>query len=208
MSDCDNEAVVARRASKLSALLAASDDTERAVRFPGGRVRGAQLERSVRRWSAAAAVVAVIAVATGVPPVRAWVVARAAGAWSALTGRSPSVTPDAGGIKGASSGAFVPAGLGAFTVQVARRQVDGNLRIEIADDTVASAAALGGSGDWVVLPAGVRLLNEASASHDYRVRVPRGASPVVVTIGTERAIVCRPTGALVQCGYSLRVVGR
>jgi hypothetical protein len=208
MSEFENEAVVARRASKLSALLAATDETERAVRFPGGRVRGAQLERAVRRWSAAAAIVAVVAIATGVPPVRAWVVAGVTRAWSALTGRYPSVAPAPRGASSSSSVAFVPASLGQFSVQVARRQAEGNLRIEMVADSVATAAALGGSGDWLVFPAGVRLLNEAVASHDYVVRVPRRTLTVVVTIGTERTVVCNPAGGEAYCSYSLRAVRR
>ncbi len=196
-------ALLARRGERLASLLEAADGARRVLTLAAGRRPPAagQSHRSLPRWSparlAAAAVVTLIAAGGVVPPVRAWVADRATALWHAVRGReapaAPAAAPTGRAGSSASSVAFVPEP-GFFTLHVITRQAEGELVIEPAADSIATASVESGAGtgEWVVLPDGLRLMNAADASHGYRVRLPGGVTRIVVRIGTDPARLIAP----------------
>lgn len=171
------------RARRLSALLRATDPPVPVLAFPAERIARAERRRTVRRWRAAAAIALVALAAVGVPPVRAWIVQAARALWAATR---PAAGSPAAGSPAAGAGAvtFSP-GAGSFVLQVVRPQATGTLTVETTERAVASAAVGGGTGgaELVVLPHGLRIVNDSGATASYVVRVPASLGRISVAIG-------------------------
>ena len=189
----DDEAVD-RRAEKLSALLRATDPPAPAIGFPAERIARARRQRVVVRWRMAAAIAVLLAGATLVRPVRAWIVetARSILIGAPRTASPPAATPD----RSITPVAPLPTNVvtftpraGVFVLEVASRQAAGTLRLVRAPGADASAALIGNPGDaeLLVRPDGFRIGNRLSASADYVVRLPSGVTRVLLRIGREPA---------------------
>jgi hypothetical protein len=189
----DDKELVNRRGERLAALLRATDPPLPAIAFPAERIARAARRRAVVRWRAAAAI-AVLATATlGVPPVRAWIVKTARVLWSMAAGTRHTVAVPAAAGHAANSVTFTPAA-GAFNLRVARPQAEGSLTVETVADSSAEAAVTGGSGaELVVLPDGLRIVNDGVASSSFVVRVPATLKRIVVTIGSATPLVLKPS---------------
>lgn len=190
-----DEDALDRRAAKLSALLRATDLPVPALDYPAGRVAAARQRRSLQRWRMAAAIAVLIAGATLVRPVRAWIVEAArtlfvAGTRKAAAPVTPAAPPAAATTVPVPTNAvtFTPRP-GVFVLEIASRQAAGLLRVERADGPDASAALVGDPGDaeLLVRPDGLRIGNGRAAAADYVVRVPAGVTRVVLRIGREPA---------------------
>lgn len=185
MTSHDETDLVRRRRERLGALLAATDPPLPPLAVPAARIARAARRRAAARWGAAAATVLFALAAVAVPPVRAWIVGTARALWSATAGTraapGSAAVATAGG--GAGSVAFVP-GAGPFTVSVARRQAGGTLTLEIvAGDSATAAVAEGGAAELIVLPRGLRIVNDAGARTDIVVRVPASVPAVELRVG-------------------------
>jgi hypothetical protein len=179
----DEADLVSARARRLSTLLRAADPPVPPLAFPSERIARARRRRAAVRWRAAAAVVLVAAGALGVRPVRAWIAQAARAVWTATVGRGeahgPAASPPAAG--GAVS--FTPSA-GPFVVRVVRPQAGGTLTIEtVAADSV-TAEVFGGHGgaELVVLPDGLRIVNDSAAGASFVVRVPARLTRIEVAL--------------------------
>jgi hypothetical protein len=132
------------------------------------------------RWRRALATAAGIVILVGfaVQPVRAWVVQRAVAVWYVVTG-SPipdqPATPFAD-VPRASANAsmtFVPVGP-LFELHVEAWQATGGMTITTAAEGHATLTLVGGDGreELVVLPSGLRIVNDAGSWSSYDVRIP------------------------------------
>jgi len=199
--------LVYARTRRLSRLLRDTDPPVPAIVFPAERIARATRHRSVVRWRAAAAIVLVAAGAFGVRPVRAWIVQAARSVWTAAVGgrgsRGPEVMPPA--TEGTVT--FKPAA-GSFVVRVVRPQAGGTLTIETTTGKAASAALTGGRGEaeLVVLPDGLRIVNDSLSSASYLVKVPAGLARIEVGIAgrVTRVLVPPASGALARWVVDLR----
>jgi hypothetical protein len=79
-------------------------------------------------------------------------------------------------------------------VDVARRQAEGVLVVEVVDAVTASADITGGElgGDLMVLPGRLRIGNVPESTASYRVRVPPTLTRVEVLVAGEREAVLDP----------------
>jgi hypothetical protein len=180
----DDTDLVHRRAERFSALLRATDVPVPPIAYPAERIARAARRRDAVRWRAAAAIVLVAAGAIGVRPVRAWIVQAAWTLWTTAVGGAGTAAGAAASPAGsAGTVSFTPAG-GPFVVRVVRPQAGGTLTIETTPGAVASAAVTGGGGvELVVLPDGVRIVNDDTSSASFLVRVPARLASVEVSIG-------------------------
>lgn len=131
------------------------------------------------RWAARAAAAAMLLAAIGatVAPVRAWVVDRVTAIWSGIVepSQAPSSTLQAspGLAPARATVTFSPAGE-VFVVEVTARQAEGRLIIETRVDETVTAIIEGGDGSeqLVVLPTGLRVVNDSGGRASYRIRLP------------------------------------
>jgi len=173
------------RARRLSALLREADPPVPPIAFPAERIARAARRRALVRWRVAAAIAVLALAAVGVAPVRAWIVQAAHALWAAAAGTpKPAAIPPAAANPTAGAVTFSPAS-GSFVLRVARTQAAGTLTVETTDRAVASAAVSGGRGsaELVVLPDGLRIVNDSGATASYVVRVPATIGRIAVGIG-------------------------
>ncbi|HXY69643.1 MAG TPA: hypothetical protein VEH62_09345 [Gemmatimonadales bacterium] len=205
----DRTDLAAARSRRLSALLQATDPPMPPLAFPAERVALAVRRRAAWRWRAAAAVVLLAVAAFGVPPVRAWIVQAARALWSAARPPKPAaVASSTDGSGGGGAVTFSPAA-GSFALQVARPQPAGTLTVETAERATASAAVIRGPGarggaELVVLPYGLRILNDSGATASYLVRVPASLGRISVAVGGGAVRVLVPSGPGQQWILDLR----
>jgi hypothetical protein len=188
----DEADLVDARARRLSRLLRETDPPVPPIAFPADRIARAARHRSVVRWRAAAAIALAAAGAVGVRPVRAWIVRAVQAVWSVAV---PAHRTPGAVVEPASSGTvtFTPAA-GSFVIRVARRQAGGTLTVETTMGEAASAAVAGGRGEaeLVVLPDGLRIVNDSLSSASITVKVPVRLARVEVFIGGRQARVLVP----------------
>jgi hypothetical protein len=198
MSSQDEPDLVRRRRERLRALLAATDPPLPALAFPAERIARSARRHAVRRWRAAAAIALVALSAVVVRPVRAWIVGAARGLWSAAVGTVATRAAPRGDVvaPGAGSVSFTPPA-GAFLLQVACRQRAGTLTIETVAGDSATAAASGGHGaaELVVLPRGLRIVNDSGGTASFFVRLPASLAQVEVRVGEEAPQAMTPAAA-------------
>jgi hypothetical protein len=141
-----------------------------------------------RRWLyAAAAAAALLAVAAGVQPVRAWIAERGQALWHLVAGRgAPESPPEVVAEPQSASASFEPAA-GGFEIAVAGRQAAGTLWVQLSEDPTAKVTILGDpdAEGLVVLPQGLRIENDHTSRRSYLLVLPRTLSPILVAIGDE-----------------------
>ena len=137
-------------------------------------------------WRAAAAIALLAGLAFAIAPIRAWMAERL-GLATDPAAESPAVV-EWTGVEPADEGlriAFVPEG-DRFVVRVAVAQAAGTLTLAATPGDSASAEVLAGAGsaapDLLVLPDGLGIRNDSTATADYRVAVPSGLTRVEVRI--------------------------
>ena len=171
-----------RRAARLSALLRAADPPVPTVAYPEARIARALRRRTVVRWRVAAGIAALAACAVGVRPVRAWIVGAARALWG-VAARPAARPPTPAAIAGRGRVTFTPSG-SSFVVRVLHPQAAGTLTIRTASGPAASAVVDGDAAvELVVLPDGLRIVNDSGATASYVVDVPASAGRVGVAVG-------------------------
>jgi len=152
--------------------------------------------RRAPRWGlrAAVAAVAVLGVAASVAPVRAWIIGTTQTLWETVMGtgvESPRPTPSTPARS--ASVTFVPEGT-RFVIEVATRQTAGRLVLTAVPGDSATTVVFGGAGtaDLVVLPAGLRIVNAATSTASYEVRLPQHLTRVVVRVGSAAPVTFDP----------------
>ena len=192
----DQTDVLNRRAQRLSALLREADHGVPAIAFPADRIARAARRRTVVRWRVAAAIALFAVAAVGVRPVRAWILQAARALFGATAGAPRAAAPRAAApAAGSSRVSFSPAA-GAFALRVARPQSGGTLTVEVSDGGVASAAVTGGgSAELVVLPDGLRILNDSGSAASYVVRLPASLARIDVGVAGLAPRALLPQGA-------------
>jgi hypothetical protein len=197
----DDSDLVSARSRRLSALLRDTDPPVPAIAFPAGRIARATRHRSVVRWRAAAAIVLALAGAIGVRPVRAWIVQAARTVWAATLGEHRTGGAEPAPPAGAGAVTFTPAA-GSFAVRVAHPQAGGTLTVETTAGESATASLAGGRGEaeLVVLPDGLRIVNDSLSSASYLVKVPARLARIEVGIAgrTTRVLVPPASGAVAR----------
>jgi hypothetical protein len=205
----DQADLVDARARRLSALLRDTDPPVPAIAFPGARIARARQHRSVVRWRAAAAIALVAAGAIGIRPVRAWIVQATRMVWAAALGEHRTPGAEATSPAAAGTVTFTPAA-GSFVVRVVRPQAGGTLTIETTTGEAASAALTGGRGEaeLVVLPDGLRIVNDSLSSASYLVKVPARLARIEVGIAgrATRVLVPPASGAVARWVVDLGAV--
>ena len=190
--------LLGRRAQRLSALLREADPPVPPIVFPAERIARAARRRTVVRWRVAAAIALFAIAAVGVRPVRAWILQAARVLWSAAAGTPRTVPQPVVRAAGASTVTFTPAS-SAFVLRVAQAQSAGTLTIEATNAASASASAGGGPGsaELVVLPDGLRIVNDSASAVSYVVRLPASVARVEVGIGraSPRVLTTRGPGS-------------
>jgi len=193
----DQSDLATERARRLGALLRATDPPVPTIAFPAARIASAARRRALWRWRAAAAVALFALAAVGVPPVRAWIVQAARALWAATRPTRPAPAPGSESPPGGGAGAvtFSP-GAGSFVLEVVRPQATGTLTVETTERPLASAAVSGatGSAELVVLPHGLRVVNDSGATVSYVVRVPASLGRITVGIGGAAVRTLVPAG--------------
>ncbi len=191
----DDSDFLNRRARRLSALLREADPPVPPIAFPAERIARAARRRAVVRWRVAAALSLFAVAAVGVRPVRAWIVEAARDLWAAAAGAPRAVAPPPARAAGASSVTFRPLSA-EFVLRVARTQAGGTLVIETTSATSASASAAAGQGsaELVVLPDGLRIVNDSASAASYVVRLPATIVRIDVGVGRATPRVLIPTG--------------
>jgi anti-sigma factor RsiW len=157
--------------------------------------------RSAWALRAAAGFAVLLGVGMAVEPVRAWILERADHVWTVVAGErgNPPVAPDQtapAAAPAAGSITFVPAG-DVFVLEVTSRQAGGEVVIETVGTGTASATVTGGTGaeSFVVLPAGLRIVNDAASRAEYLVQVPGGLSAIVLAVADGPRRRYQPAGA-------------
>lgn len=197
MTGPDETDLVRRRTERLGAMLRVADAPVPPLGFPGARIALAARRRATVRWRAAAALAALALAAAGVRPVRAWIVEAARVLWTATVGSRPSAgrQPADRGTR-SSRLVFRPAP-GPFAVHVARPQAGGTLTVESAagDSAAATVAAdaAGRAAELVVLPAGLRIVNDSLAETSYLLRLPATVPRIEIAVGSAAPVVLRPS---------------
>lgn len=137
-------------------------------------------------WRAAAAIALLAGLAFAIAPIRAWMAERL-GLATDPAAESPALVEPTG-VDPAGEElriAFVPEA-GRFVVRVAVAQAAGTLTLATTPGDSASAQVLAGAGsaapDLLVLPDGLGIRNDATATADYRLAVPNGLTSVEVRI--------------------------
>jgi len=183
MSLDDND-LLSRRTQRLSAMLREADHPVPPIAFPAERIARAARHRTIVRWRAAAAIALFAVAVVGVRPVRAWILQAARVLWSAASGAPRTAALPAARAAGASTVTFNPPS-GAFVLRVAQAQSGGTLTIETTSAASASASAGAGQrgGELVVLPDGLRIVNDSASAEGYVVRLPATVARIEVGIG-------------------------
>ena len=190
----DETDLLGRRAERLRALLREADPPVPPIAFPAERIARAARRRTVVRWRVAAAIALFAVAAVGVRPVRAWILQAARVLWSAAAG-APHTAPAPPRAPGASTVTFTPLSP-VFALRVAQAQSSGTLTVETTPAAAASASAGGGQGgaELVVLPDGLRIVNDSGSAASYRVRLPATVARIEVGIGRASPRVLTPHG--------------
>jgi hypothetical protein len=151
------------------------------------------------RWLAAAAAVVLLALASSVAPVRAWILNRTQALWEAVVASEGATTtiPDTAHVvePTTASVSFVPT-TDVFILEVTARQVVGSLTVEIGDNDTATAtiAGNGQNEELVVLPNGLRIVNAPGSVATYVVQLPAGLSQIEVALAGEPPVVLDRSG--------------
>lgn len=192
----DQTDLLNRRARRLSALLREADPPVPPMVFPAERIARAVRRRTVVRWRVAAAIALLAVASVGVRPVRAWILQAAQALWSVAGGAPPAATvrPPAA-VAGASTVTFHPSA-GSFALRVTQPQAGGTLTVETTAGAAASAeiAGGGGGGELVVLPDGLRIVNDSASASSYVVRLPAAVARIEVEVGRASRRVLTPGG--------------
>jgi anti-sigma factor RsiW len=159
-------------------------------------------KRNVRTWGlrAAALLVALTAVGVTVQPVRAWIVEQTRALWAVVAGgEETAATPGTTSVESndpTAAVSFVPAG-DVFVLEFSTRQASGRLTVETVVGETASATVFGGSERerLVVLPTGLRIVNDSTAAADYKVELPRALARLFIVIGNDDTLRYEPAGA-------------
>ncbi|MBI4420397.1 MAG: zf-HC2 domain-containing protein [Gemmatimonadetes bacterium] len=176
-ADCaSRRGAIARRVSRLSALLEAADWP-----VPKASPAWSPTFRAGRGWGpwAVAAALTLFLGSMAVPGVRAWIAGAARALWETTLGR-PAIQETAPGVGASGSTVtFVPSGP-ILTIRVPTPR-GGRLLIEVVDgDRVAAA---GGDAEWLVLPAELQIRNATDPLQEYHIRVPSRLNRVDVVVG-------------------------
>lgn len=203
----DDTELVRGRAERLGALLRETDPPVPAIAFPAERIARAARRHTLARWRLAAAIAALAVAAIGVRPVRAWIVQAARVLWSAATGAArPGTTATNAGVA-TNTVTFRPSP-GVFALGVARSQAQGTLTVETVAGASASAAVAGGrpGAELLVLPDGLRIVNDSASSASFLVRLPAALARIEITVGggAPRVLVPPPRGPGVRWVMDLR----
>jgi hypothetical protein len=201
----DQSDVLTRRAQRLSALLREADHGVPPIAFPADRIARAARRRTVVRWRVAAAIALLAVAAVGVRPVRAWILQAARALFGASVAPRVTTPPAPAPDAGSSSVIFSPAA-GVFALRVARPQAGGTLTVELTDGTAASAAVAGGrsGAELVVLPDGLRIVNDSGSAASYVVRLPASLARIELGIAGAPPQVLVPAGAVRRWVIDLR----
>lgn len=201
MTTSDDAVTVERRSRKLSALLRAADEVPRAIEFPVRRIevaRHGRLRMITWRWRAVAAALVLMAVAMAVEPVRAWITGAARSLMHRLASESrpepTSPVPEPVAVSQPANRVTFTPPPDIFVLEVSSRQAAGQLTITPGAGSSAVAEVAGDPADaeLVVMPGGLRIINRASSSSQYTVRVPSTLGRVVVRVGREQAVLFTP----------------
>ncbi len=193
-----DDPVTRRRAARLSGLLAVADAAPRDVPFPAARItaaRAAAARASVVRWRVAAAAV-LAAGSLALPPVRLAIAEAAQRVWALVAERPATAVPPAPAPPpvpdGRTSALTFPSPEESFVLRIAVRQASGILTVETVESPDASVAASRAGAEFVVMPDGLRIVNDPADSAGYLLRLPAGLSRVTVLVGREDARVFHP----------------
>ena len=203
----DESDLLIRRARRLSALLREADHPVPQIAFPVERIARAARHRTIVRWRAAAAIALFAVAVVGVHPVRAWILQAARVLWSAASGAPRPAAPPVARVAGASTVTFSPPSA-VFVLRVAQAQSGGTLTIETTSASSASASAGGGQGsaELVVLPDGLRIVNDPASAVSYVVRLPATVARIEVGVGAAAPQVLLSTGPGGRWVLDLRAV--
>ena len=203
----DESDLLSRRAQRLSALRREADHPVPPIVFPAERIASATRHRTIVRWRAAAAIALFAVAVVGVRPVRAWILQAARVLWSAASGAPRTAGPPVARLPDASTVTFSPPS-GVFILRVAQPQTGGTLTIETTSEASASASAGAGQGggELVVLPDGLRIVNESASTASYVVRLPATVARIEVGVGAAAPQVLMSTGPGGRWVLDLRAV--
>ena len=171
--------------------------------------------QKVRTWGLRAAAVLVVLTAMGVTvqPVRAWIVEQTRALWVVVAGEqeeaaTPGGATDESGDPTAAV-SFVPAG-DVFVLELSTRQASGRLTVETVAGRTASATVFGGSEEerLIVLPTGLRIVNDSTAEADYTIELPATLARLLVVIGNDDTLRYEPEGAADHWEIDLAVDAR
>jgi hypothetical protein len=134
-----------------------------------------------------AAAVALLLGITLVTPARAWITDWVQDQWSRLVDVNPAPEPASPAaqpevIVAGARVQFVPDG-SEFRVELQSAQDAGAIDVAYHDQAFATAETSGTAAELLVLPSGVRVMNERGSAATYRMRVPRTIERVVVISG-------------------------
>ncbi len=203
MSQDEND-LLNRRAQRLGALLRETDPPVPTMAFPAARIARAARRGPVVRWRVAAAIALLAVASVGVRPVRAWIVQVARVLWAATAGAPRTADVHrAPADAGPSTVTFTPAA-GSFILRVQASQTGGTLTVEATSGATASAAIAGGGAELVVLPDGLRIVNDAASTASYTVHLPASLARIEVGVGRAATRVLVPTGPGTRWVLSLR----
>jgi len=182
--DCDRRLRdLQRRSASISALLAGADfDVPPALRDAGPRVarraRAAAARRKRIVWLRAASICAIL-LGAGIlaGPARARVTDWVSDLWTGLLTGDRAAGADAAAPQAQPDGGtrvrFTPTGP-ELSIEFASVPDEGRVELRVGDGPTTVVEVLGGvaEAELLVLPAGVRVLNEPGAGASYRVTVP------------------------------------
>lgn len=145
-----------------------------------------------RRWMlrAAATGTVVFTAALAAEPVRTWIAER----WDELSPRTESSVNSPATLSAREAGpriTFEAAGE-VFRLELVHSQRQGTLTLRMEDGEVASAQVIGGTGDILVLPDGIRIANQPDSSADYLVTLPAHLGAIHLRVGIAQAVTIRP----------------
>jgi anti-sigma factor RsiW len=158
-------------------------------------------KNTLRTWGlrAAAVLVALTAVGVTVQPVRAWIAEQTRALWAVVAGEEETAaTPGTTSVESndpTAAVSFVPAG-DVFVLEFSTRQASGRLTVETVVGETASATVFGGSERerLIVLPTGLRIVNDSTAAADYTVELPQALARLFIVIGNDDTLRYEPAG--------------
>jgi hypothetical protein len=195
-----------KRFERFRALLRATD-----VPVPVTPLRATRRATPARALAVAAVVLLLASAAVAASPARAWIVERSRELWTMVIGGGEDVIVEnapATPLDSAAAVSFAPAEARLF-ISVAQYQTQGTVIVETGDVTQVTAEVRGGSTleDLVVLPEGLRIVNVAQSTADYRIVVPATLLEITVEVAGQIAVRFDPGGAVSSRTISLRQSG-